>query len=238
MKLRMVLAQALWNSLLSHFKEESCLVEGPLQNLRQSLIQLPAPKTVSLSARALLPQLIYCVHALHCSTLPAPERAQDHLARSAQVALCSLPLASVTLQAVSQPWIMVFEPAAHEVPWVQRYDPRAFALKGSAGAPRMADLPRGPRMDRPKRPAAAANGGSADRDGAAAAGHPLPLSQNSFAIEPLRSQANWDASSNGRQSFATQVRSCSCIICARRRGAACLHLPARCKQVLAPCWQS
>ena len=89
------------------------------------------------------------------------------------------------------------------MPRVQKYDPRAFALKGSAGAPRMADLPRGPRGDRPKR-AAAASG--ADRNGSAAAGHALPLSQNNFAIEPLHSQANWDASSNGRQSFATQVR--------------------------------
>ena len=44
---RVLAKQALWNALLTHFKEEECLVEGPLQSLRQSLIQLPAPKTVS-----------------------------------------------------------------------------------------------------------------------------------------------------------------------------------------------
>ena len=85
---------------------------------------------------------------------------------------------------------------------MQRYDPRAFALKGSAGAPRMADLPRGPRGDRLKRPTAAA---ACPDNGHTVAAQPVPLSQNSFAIEPLRSQANWDASSNGHQSFATQV---------------------------------
>ena len=43
---RVLARQALWNALLAHFKEEACLVEGPLQSLRQSLVQLPAPKTV------------------------------------------------------------------------------------------------------------------------------------------------------------------------------------------------
>ncbi|KAK9810079.1 hypothetical protein WJX72_004466 [[Myrmecia] bisecta] len=36
--------QALWNALLVHFKEAGCLVEGPLTNLKQSMVQLPKPK--------------------------------------------------------------------------------------------------------------------------------------------------------------------------------------------------
>lgn len=41
---RVLAKQPLWNALLVHFRECGCLVEGPLQNLRQSLVQLPPPK--------------------------------------------------------------------------------------------------------------------------------------------------------------------------------------------------
>ncbi|KAJ5901961.1 hypothetical protein N7495_002489 [Penicillium taxi] len=34
----------LWNNLLQHFKERHCLVEGPLSNLQESLIQFSRPK--------------------------------------------------------------------------------------------------------------------------------------------------------------------------------------------------
>lgn len=36
--------QLLWNTLLSYFKENNCLVEGPLTNLKPSMIQLSKPK--------------------------------------------------------------------------------------------------------------------------------------------------------------------------------------------------
>ncbi|KAK3256589.1 Regulator of nonsense transcripts 1-like protein, partial [Cymbomonas tetramitiformis] len=36
--------QALWNTLLVHFKENDCLVEGPLNNLKQSMVQFQKPK--------------------------------------------------------------------------------------------------------------------------------------------------------------------------------------------------
>ena len=36
--------QPLWNALLNHFKEARCLVEGPLSNLKQSLVQLAKPR--------------------------------------------------------------------------------------------------------------------------------------------------------------------------------------------------
>lgn len=39
--------QPLWNVLLNHFKENQCLVEGPLSNLKQSMQQLTKPKRVS-----------------------------------------------------------------------------------------------------------------------------------------------------------------------------------------------
>jgi hypothetical protein len=38
--------QPLWNALLNHFKEARCLVEGPLSNLKQSMVQLSKPKKV------------------------------------------------------------------------------------------------------------------------------------------------------------------------------------------------
>jgi len=36
--------QPLWNNLLVHFKENECLVEGPLNNLKQSMVQFSKPK--------------------------------------------------------------------------------------------------------------------------------------------------------------------------------------------------
>lgn len=36
--------QALWNNLLVHFKDNDCLVEGPLNNLKQSMVQFQKPR--------------------------------------------------------------------------------------------------------------------------------------------------------------------------------------------------
>lgn len=36
----------LWNGLLSHYKEQGCLVEGPLTNLKGSMVQLHKPRKV------------------------------------------------------------------------------------------------------------------------------------------------------------------------------------------------
>ncbi|XP_064607811.1 regulator of nonsense transcripts 1-like [Liolophura sinensis] len=36
--------QPLWNHLLTHYKEQKCLVEGPLNNLKESLIQFSKPR--------------------------------------------------------------------------------------------------------------------------------------------------------------------------------------------------
>ena len=38
--------QALWNNLLVHFKENECLVEGPLNNLKQSMVQFQKPRKI------------------------------------------------------------------------------------------------------------------------------------------------------------------------------------------------
>ncbi|XP_012829085.1 PREDICTED: regulator of nonsense transcripts 1 homolog [Erythranthe guttata] len=38
--------QPLWNGLLTHFKEHECLVEGPLSNLKQSMVQFQKPKKI------------------------------------------------------------------------------------------------------------------------------------------------------------------------------------------------
>ncbi|XP_057510254.1 regulator of nonsense transcripts 1 homolog isoform X2 [Actinidia eriantha] len=38
--------QQLWNGLLTHYKEHECLVEGPLNNLKQSMVQFQKPKKI------------------------------------------------------------------------------------------------------------------------------------------------------------------------------------------------
>ncbi|MBA0857485.1 hypothetical protein Goshw_013037, partial [Gossypium schwendimanii] len=38
--------QPLWNGLLTHYKEHECLIEGPLNNLKQSMVQFQKPKKV------------------------------------------------------------------------------------------------------------------------------------------------------------------------------------------------
>lgn len=38
--------QPLWNGLLTHYKEHGCLVEGPLNNLKQSMVQFQKPKKI------------------------------------------------------------------------------------------------------------------------------------------------------------------------------------------------
>jgi len=40
---RVLCKQALWNALLTHYKEQGCLVEGPLNNLKASMVQLSRP---------------------------------------------------------------------------------------------------------------------------------------------------------------------------------------------------
>ena len=52
--------QPLWNVLLNHFKENQCLVEGPLSNLKQSMQQLTKPKRVSSHLRPLYPEVAIC----------------------------------------------------------------------------------------------------------------------------------------------------------------------------------
>lgn len=36
--------QYIWNALLNHYKEQDCLIEGPLTNLKQSMLHLPQPR--------------------------------------------------------------------------------------------------------------------------------------------------------------------------------------------------
>ncbi|XP_074304061.1 regulator of nonsense transcripts 1 homolog [Silene latifolia] len=38
--------QPLWNGLLTHYKDHECLVEGPLSNLKQSMVQFQKPKKI------------------------------------------------------------------------------------------------------------------------------------------------------------------------------------------------
>ena len=39
--------QLLWNHLLSYYKEQRVLVEGPLNNLKESMIQFSKPKKLT-----------------------------------------------------------------------------------------------------------------------------------------------------------------------------------------------
>ena len=44
MCLACVLQQQLWNHLLTYYKEQKVLVEGPLNNLKESIIQFSKPR--------------------------------------------------------------------------------------------------------------------------------------------------------------------------------------------------
>lgn len=50
---RVLSKSGLWNALLCHFREAGALVEGPLSNLKQSLVQLSRPVRVRHSFRQL-----------------------------------------------------------------------------------------------------------------------------------------------------------------------------------------
>ncbi|GBG63841.1 hypothetical protein CBR_g39626 [Chara braunii] len=54
--------QPLWNALLSHYKAHECLVEGPLNNLKQSMVQFQKPKKVY-NDRRVYPALMSVVAA-------------------------------------------------------------------------------------------------------------------------------------------------------------------------------
>ena len=41
---RLLAKNPLWNALLTHFQERECIVEGPLNNLQKSMINLPKPR--------------------------------------------------------------------------------------------------------------------------------------------------------------------------------------------------
>ena len=59
--------QPLWNALLAHFKEQRCLVEGPLSALKQSLVQLARPTKVRLfTALSLCVSPQGCMHIARC----------------------------------------------------------------------------------------------------------------------------------------------------------------------------
>ena len=45
----MLSKQLLWNQLLTYYKEQKVLVEGPLNNLKESMIQFSKPKKVTVS---------------------------------------------------------------------------------------------------------------------------------------------------------------------------------------------
>ena len=68
--------QPLWNVLLNHFKENQCLVEGPLSNLKQSMQQLTKPKRVSQSVLCFLSMVgEACFHEQSMQQLTKPKRA-------------------------------------------------------------------------------------------------------------------------------------------------------------------
>lgn len=48
---RLLARNPLWYSLLTHFQERECIVEGPLNNLQPSMINLPRPKISSTDKR-------------------------------------------------------------------------------------------------------------------------------------------------------------------------------------------
>lgn len=48
---RLLAKNPLWNALLTHFRERECVVEGPLNNLQQSMMTFPKPKVSNNDSR-------------------------------------------------------------------------------------------------------------------------------------------------------------------------------------------
>ncbi|KAG2435081.1 hypothetical protein HXX76_007168 [Chlamydomonas incerta] len=69
---RVLSRQPLWNSLLQYFKEHGCLVEGPLTNLKASMVQLHKPKRV-------FDRMSFGVGALTTNRYQPPEKVGDPL---------------------------------------------------------------------------------------------------------------------------------------------------------------
>ena len=46
---RVLSKQPLWSNLLNHYKDSGVLVEGPLNNLKQCMLQLPAPQKLQIT---------------------------------------------------------------------------------------------------------------------------------------------------------------------------------------------
>ncbi|GIL94261.1 hypothetical protein Vretimale_509 [Volvox reticuliferus] len=93
---RVLSRQPLWNSLLQYFKESGCLVEGPLTNLKPSMVQLHKPKRV-------FDRGSFGVGALTTNRYQPPEKVGDPLpskvtASSSQPAQSSGPSQQLGLQ--------------------------------------------------------------------------------------------------------------------------------------------
>lgn len=58
--------QPLWNHLLNYYKEQKVLVEGPLNNLRESLMQFSKPRKL---VNTINPVSLVCVCALVTHTV-------------------------------------------------------------------------------------------------------------------------------------------------------------------------
>ena len=52
--------QPLWNHLLNHYKEKQVLVEGPLTNLKESMIQFSKPRKLVNAANPVSPLSVSC----------------------------------------------------------------------------------------------------------------------------------------------------------------------------------
>ncbi|XP_021308583.1 regulator of nonsense transcripts 1 homolog isoform X1 [Sorghum bicolor] len=66
--------QPLWNSLLTHYKEHECLVEGPLNNLKQSMVQFQKPKKIYNDRRLFLGGGQGVMHGAGASSQAADKR--------------------------------------------------------------------------------------------------------------------------------------------------------------------
>ena len=85
--------QQLWNHLLTYYKEQKVLVEGPLNNLKESMIQFSKPRKL--------------VNATNPVRTPPNSQALRHIERLAQDCINLSVLAMEFIQSYTKPWISV-----------------------------------------------------------------------------------------------------------------------------------
>ncbi|KMZ70880.1 Regulator of nonsense transcripts-like protein [Zostera marina] len=138
--------QPLWNGLLTHYKEHECLVEGSLNNLKQSMVQFQKPKKIYNDRRLFFGTGPGIVPADGFGSANSGPNADRRGGRSKGFPVPRMPLPAFKAAPHSQPYAIPARGTVHgpigAVPQVPQSANRSFtAARGNAGGPIGGHLP-------------------------------------------------------------------------------------------------